>query len=381
MPTQHRVEEVGHGRGRFFVEDLLVQGQRHDLYLARDEHLDAKVVCIKAIRYGSAPERAEIEWRRAALREELGHLTLAHPMVPEPLDYLTVVNPHFAASSPWRDSEPLLVMEMQPGEVLSTRMARMEAGIELRHALVMLRELALMLSALHRQGAVFCDLHPAHVIIGLDDVMHVVGWGNVRRLGSAVRTDAWSLSGYMAPELHRGGAPTPGVDVYGLGALLATLLTGLAPQAGARPLAAEAQGRLARHDPGVQAVLAAALWPDPARRWPALAPLLAAMEALAAGAQPEAPHLAWQDLFGSGAALGAVATVAVMPSGAAASEQADVAVERAEATAVAEVTAAAQADGALARAPGRGWILAAVITCSVAALAVLGLILALVLRR
>jgi serine/threonine protein kinase len=119
----------------------------------------------------------------------------------------------------------------------------------------------------HAAGVVHCDVKPANLLLGEDGRLVLVDFGiaetiggdpahPARRSGQAVGSPA-----YMAPELVRGEAPRPAVDLWSLGATLYTAVEGRPPfpQAEVVPTLTAVL-----HDP-----------PQPARRAGRLQPLLA----------------------------------------------------------------------------------------------------------
>lgn len=82
----------------------------------------------------------------------------------------------------------------------------------------------------HEQSIVHCDLKPSNLLLGLDGHIRVTDFGLARRPKSEA-TGIGGTDGYMAPEQldPRLGSISPATDIYGLGAVLWTLLTGKAP--------------------------------------------------------------------------------------------------------------------------------------------------------
>jgi serine/threonine protein kinase len=153
---------------RWTIGELFATGRRYRLYAGADAHLDGKRVAIKVPR---TDVWASADDARAAFALEGEFLASPSALIPEPLDFLDV------------DGWPVLVMEFISGETLA---AQIEAGREVGalRAVAIVRELALFATDMRARGFVFRDFSPEHVLLGLDDVVHVVGTGN------AVRKDA-----------------------------------------------------------------------------------------------------------------------------------------------------------------------------------------------
>lgn len=123
------------------------------------------------------------------------------------------------------------------------------------------------LAAAHKAGVIHGGVHPRSVLIDEDGGVRVTDFIAGRALTTAVAQGADSslwrgLSGYIAPELVVGEDPTPGVDVFAVGAMLFTMLSGEAPP-----------GSL-RVTPAVERLVQRALDTDVARRYRTASDLL-----------------------------------------------------------------------------------------------------------
>ena len=190
-----------------------------------------RVVCAKVIDYDAASldDASYVSGRRLALKQELEFLTLSSPLLPEPIDWLIVPE-----SPTGKGAEPILVYTYQPGQTLHAFVtSRHPRGLEPQRALDFIAELARFAQSIHEQGWIFRDFDPRHVLIGLDDVIHLVGCGNaVRRQEKLNVFKMHTSTSYTAPEIRRelsGKVVRPACDVYSLGALLSFLLTGIEP--------------------------------------------------------------------------------------------------------------------------------------------------------
>ena len=116
------------------------------------------------------------------------------------------------------------------------------------------------LATAHRAGVIHGAVHPRSVLIGEDGVVlladFIVGRALTTAVAQGVDATLWrGLAGYIAPELAAGAAPTPGVDVFAVGALLFTMLTGDVPPGAVRAT------------PAVERLVQRSLDTDPARRY------------------------------------------------------------------------------------------------------------------
>ncbi len=123
------------------------------------------------------------------------------------------------------------------------------------------------LATAHKSKVVHGAVHPRSVLVDESGDVRLGDFVVGRALTSAVAQGAESslwrgLSGYIAPELVVGEDPTPGADVFAVGALLFTLLTGELP-----PGALHAT-------PAVERLVQRALDTDVARRYRSASDLL-----------------------------------------------------------------------------------------------------------
>jgi serine/threonine protein kinase len=124
------------------------------------------------------------------------------------------------------------------------------------------------LAAAHKAGVIHGAVHPRSVLIGEDGVVmlsdFIVGRALTTVVSRGTDSKLWrGLSGYMAPELEAGRDPTPGVDVFAVGALLFAMLTGEVPP-----------GSLKSVTPAVERLVQRALDSEPSRRYKNAAEML-----------------------------------------------------------------------------------------------------------
>jgi serine/threonine protein kinase len=93
--------------------------------------------------------------------------------------------------------------------------------------------LARVLAALHACGIVHCDVKPANLLVSGDEV-RVIDFGISRYVGEP-SCDGYTVQcspGWAAPEQLRAVPPTPAVDVFAWGCVLAHLACGVPPFGG-----------------------------------------------------------------------------------------------------------------------------------------------------
>ncbi|MEM1165733.1 MAG: serine/threonine-protein kinase [Planctomycetota bacterium] len=131
---------------------------------------------------------------------------------------------------------------------------------ELRERIAVIRDVASALAAVHAAGLIHCDLKPANVLV--DDRAHawLADFGHAVRLRVAGRTREERAVGnraFAAPEQIGFSSRPVGLrsDVFGLGSLLAYVITGRLPN-GASPEKLETIHAAATDGPAYEAVLA-----------------------------------------------------------------------------------------------------------------------------
>jgi diguanylate cyclase (GGDEF)-like protein len=149
-------------------------------------------------------------------------------------------------------------------------------------------EIADALDSMHSVGLFHRDIKPANILLDRErDRAVLVDVGVAARKGD--RREAAGTPGYSAPESFLDAEETPATDVYGLAATVYCMLTGRPPH-GAGQLASVLSRQL--HEPlvppsrlrttltpGVDAVLAKALDPQPRKRWASAGAFAVAMSA------------------------------------------------------------------------------------------------------
>jgi len=199
--------------GRFELLRELGRGSQSTVWLARDPRL-GRQVAVKRFAGGDVPAAAGLgDW----LSEARAVAALNHPHIV----------PVFEADvhGEGRAAEPYLVFEYIAGASLDVHL-KQHGPYAARAAVERLLGVCEALAQAHAAGLVHRDLKPSNLLI--DAAGHV----RVTDFGIAVKSGVAALAAgsprYAAPETLRGEAPTPRVDVFALGLLLAELLLGRA---------------------------------------------------------------------------------------------------------------------------------------------------------
>ncbi len=180
------------------------------------------------------------------------------------------------------DGRPYFVMEFADRGTLAERITH--GPLPLVSALRATAEVARGVAELHRAGIVHRDLKPSNVLIASrpdgGEQLLVADLGVAKNLAAASGlTMSVGSAGYMAPEQ---AGPNSGVDVradvYSLGALGYSLVTGQVPGPPGDPIRREDAWLLPSD---VRRVLLRAMEVDPERRWPDAASLAVELDRLA----------------------------------------------------------------------------------------------------
>ena len=102
-----------------------------------------------------------------------------------------------------------------------------------RDAAALVEKVAMAVHHAHQRRVLHNDLKPANILLDTDGQPLITDFGLARRLAEGADASASGVVGgtigYMSPEQFDGREITTASDVYGLGAILYTLLTGRAP--------------------------------------------------------------------------------------------------------------------------------------------------------
>lgn len=196
--------------GRYRIVRLLGSGGMSSVYLAEDERLAGKHWAIKV----SKPAVRDME----QLVHEARLLTaLRHPHLPLIVDFYP----------PDASGRAYLVMEYIEGVTLGERMR--ERPISFAEAIGYAMPICEALSYLHSRHPpiVFRDMKPSNIMLTRLGHVKLIDFGIARNVDADKEHDTVKLGtvGFAAPEQYDGKQSDARTDLYGIGALLAHMMS------------------------------------------------------------------------------------------------------------------------------------------------------------
>jgi len=189
------------------------------------------------------------------------------------------------------DGRPYFVMELLSAQSLGDVLDR--GPLPVGTALVVAREIAAGLRAAHEQGVVHADVTPCNVLVQHDHVKLIdFGLAQLRERNRPMELadEITGTPSYVSPEQIQGHTAIEASDQYALGCVLFEMLAGHPPFVGKtttevclahlREPAPRATAVDSEVPPALAAVIARCLAKDPTKRYPSMAALGEALEAL-----------------------------------------------------------------------------------------------------
>lgn len=238
----------------------LGQGGMGAVYRVRHVHLDQEFA-LKELLNPSAQAEAQFKQEAQILAG------LNHPSLPRVIDYFSVKQQNY------------LVMDFIPGDDLQTLLDGRSQPFTVPEVLPWLRQLLEALAYVHARGVTHRDVKPANLKLTPDGKLVLVDFG-IAKGGpqSPGRTGFHARSAYTpylaAPEQVMGQGTGPRTDLFAAASTMAYMLTGQLPPV---PSAVPAP---------LGPLLARAMAPDPAGRWPDAGAFLKALGAPGPGPCP-----------------------------------------------------------------------------------------------
>ncbi|KUO21062.1 serine/threonine-protein kinase [Streptomyces dysideae] len=206
--------------GRYRLEATVGRGGMGVVWRATDQLL-GRQVAVKEMPLDETPSAAEARARRdRTLREARAVAQLSHP-------HLVVV--HDVVE---HDERPYIVMELIDGGSLADRIASL-GPVGAREAARIGADLLSALRTAHAAGVLHRDIKPANVLLesGTGRVV-LTDFGIAQIEGATTLTESGSFVGspeFTAPERIFGARTGPESDLWSVGALLCTALSGESP--------------------------------------------------------------------------------------------------------------------------------------------------------
>jgi hypothetical protein len=281
FPTRHGASLSA----RIARYDILAEvgaGGMGKVFRAYDPQLQ-RLVALKVPLFEGPPE-VRSQARRRFLREARAAARVRHPHVCSVYDVGE------------DDGRPYVVIAFIEGRSLAARLkeGRFE---DCRQAVVIARQVAEALQAVHTHGIVHRDLKPGNILLDASGQALLTDFGLASLEDAAehltVEGTLVGTPGYMAPEqVDPGEGPAPASDLYSLGVVLYQMLTGQLPfqgttasllrQTADRTPPAPAMLRPGL-DPSLQAIVLKAMARQPADRYPDAAAFAEALARWLAG--------------------------------------------------------------------------------------------------
>ena len=236
---------------RYEIGELIAYGGMGNVYMAHDRILD-RAVAIKTLR--CCPEELRLHARRFVTEARISG-RLQHPAIP-PVHDLGVLP----------DGRLFLAMKLIRGQTLAGLLNdRPSPGHEFPRFVQVFEQIAQGVGYAHAAGVIHRDLKPLNVMVGTFGEVQILDWGLAKDIRSAERDPSIEASGtgdtasfppamlgpaqysegtaigavlgtlaFIAPEQARGETDRvgPRADVFALGGILCSTLTGQPPFTG-----------------------------------------------------------------------------------------------------------------------------------------------------
>ncbi|HVI07500.1 MAG TPA: protein kinase [Candidatus Binatia bacterium] len=254
--------------GRYEILGELGRGAMGVVYKARDPKIN-RVVAVKTVSLAGQSPDDEREYRERFVREAEAAGRLSHP---------GIVTIYDVGEEPDTRS-PYIVMEYVSGPSLEKMISGSCQTLAVDTALQLALELAEALDCAHGQGVIHRDLKPSNILMTQDGRAKIADFGiaklnlaNITLSGRTLGTPA-----YMSPEQVSGEPVDSRADLFSLGVILYTVLTGYRPFQGNSAMTVSF--KVVNRDPipasvldtelppGVDYIISRAMAKDPAQRY------------------------------------------------------------------------------------------------------------------
>ena len=205
--------------GRYRIDSLIAAGGMGEVWRATDEVL-GRVVSVKFLHPQFAADESFLE---RMLREARAASAINHPGVVAVYDFGRI-DPEDGVPTSY------IVMEHVDGPSLSQILTDGPLGVE--KSLTILEQTAAALHAAHQAGVVHRDVKPGNIIMAPSGHVKLTDFGIARSQDTSTITDSGSITGtatYLSPEQASGEKATEASDLYSLGVVIYSCLSGDVP--------------------------------------------------------------------------------------------------------------------------------------------------------
>ena len=205
--------------GRYRIDSMIAAGGMGEVWRATDEVL-GRVVSVKFLHPQFAADESFLE---RMLREARAASAINHPGVVAVYDFGRV-DPEDGVPTSY------IVMEHVDGPSLSQLLAQGPIGLD--ESLLILEQTAAALHAAHKAGVVHRDVKPGNIIMTPNGNVKLTDFGIARSQDTSTITDSGSITGtatYLSPEQASGEKATETSDLYSLGVVIYSCLSGKVP--------------------------------------------------------------------------------------------------------------------------------------------------------
>ena len=205
--------------GRYKIEKVLGRGAMGTVYRAHDPKID-RFVAIKTIAIQGVSAGEEEEYRERFSREAKAAGKLSHP---------GVVTIHDVGEKDGGQA-PYIVMEYIEGTTLDGLIDN-SVPEPISATLDLMKQVAEALDYAHSQGIVHRDIKPANIIITPEGRAKITDFGIAKLAVNqlTVPGEAIGTPSYMSPEQIAGGCVDGRSDLFSLGIILYSMLSGQKP--------------------------------------------------------------------------------------------------------------------------------------------------------
>lgn len=203
--------------GEYMLERVLGRGGMGVVYYGRQRNLD-RPVAIKMIRSGALASEEEVQRFYAEARSAAQ------------LDHPNIVTVYQCGE---HDGHHFFSMDYVPGMDLSRMIT--DGPMDCRQAAEYVRDACKAIQYAHNRGILHRDLKPGNVLVDDNGEVHITDFGLAKSIGTESGLTATGAAlgtpSYMSPEQAAGHSQEQhhATDIYALGAILFTLVTGRPP--------------------------------------------------------------------------------------------------------------------------------------------------------